>query len=56
MIETFELTEAQLDRAQDFLQSRVNCHIIHLLYDDLVDRYVLLADCDPPTATWIRLC
>jgi len=29
--------------------------IIHILYDDLLDHYIVIIDCDAPTATLLSL-
>ena len=53
---TFDYSEAQLDRCQDYVLARYNiARIIHILYDDLEDHYVVIIDCDAPTATLLSL-
>lgn len=56
MIYTFDYTESQLDRCQDHVYARYNItRIIHLLYDDLRDHYIVVIDCDAKTATLLCL-
>lgn len=53
---TFDYSEQQLDRCQDYVLARYNiARIIHLLYDDLLDHYIVIIDCDAPTATLLSL-
>ena len=56
MLYTFDYSETQLDRCQDYVLARYHiARIIHLLYDDLQDHYITVIDCDPPTATLLSL-
>lgn len=56
MLYTFDYSLEQLDRAQDYVYDRYNiARIIHLHYDDLLDHYITLIDCDPATATLLSL-
>ena len=56
MLYTFDYTLDQLDRCQDYVYERYNiARIIHILYDDLLDHYIVLVDCDPATATLLTL-
>ena len=56
MLYTFDYSLEQLDRAQDYVLDRYNiARIIHLHYDDLLDHYITLIDCDPATATLLSL-
>ena len=50
----WDLTLGQLERVQQLTFSGY-FHIIHILYDDLTDHYVVLAECDARTATWVAL-
>ncbi len=53
---TFDYSEQQLDRCQDYVLARYNiARIIHILYDDLLDHYIVIIDCDAPTATLLSL-
>ncbi len=53
---TFDYSLDQLDRCQDYVLARYNiARIIHLLYDDLLDHYIVVIDCDAPTATLLSL-
>lgn len=59
MLYTFELTEAQLDRVVDYLDSiyvaRPQEYILgvqHRLTDDLL---FVIVDCSEQTAVWLRL-
>lgn len=59
MIYTFEFTEPELDRVQDYLDGlyargshQYILGVQHRLYDDLV---FVLIECSPETAVWIRL-
>ena len=56
MLYTFDYSESQLDRCQDYVLARydIAC-IIRILYDDLQDHYITVIDCDPPTATLLSL-
>lgn len=51
----WDLTLTQLERVQDLRCFSGYFHIIHILYDDLTDHYVVLAECEPRIATWIEL-
>ena len=56
MLYTFDYSESQLDRCQDYVLQRYNiARIIHILYDDLADHYITVIDCDPKTATLLSL-
>jgi len=56
MLYTFDYSEDQLERCHDYVLAKHNiARIIHLLYDDLKDHYIVLVDCDPPTATLLSL-
>jgi hypothetical protein len=50
----WDLTLTQLERVQE-LRFSGYFHIIHILYDDLTDHYVVLAECEPRIATWVEL-
>jgi len=53
---TFDYSLDQLERCHDYVNTRHNiARIIHLLYDDLLDHYIVIIDCDPPTATLLGL-
>ncbi len=53
---TFDYALDQLDRCQDYVLARYNiARIIHLLYDDLLDHYIVIIECDAPTATLLSL-
>ena len=56
MLYTFDYSETQLDRCQDYVLARypIAC-IIRILYDDLEDHYITLIDCDAKTATLLSL-
>ena len=51
----WDLTLTQLERVQGLQCFSGYFHIIHILYDDLTDHYVVLAECEPRIATWIEL-
>jgi hypothetical protein len=56
MLYTFDYTLDQLDRCQDYVLARYNiARIIHLVYDDLLDHYIVIVDCDSKTATLLNL-
>ena len=56
MLYTFDYSLDQLDRCQDYVLARYNiARIIHILYDDLEDHYIVLVDCDAKTATFLSL-
>lgn len=56
MLYTFDYSESQLDRAQDYVLARYNiARIIHILYDDLTDHYIAVIDCDAKTALLLTL-
>lgn len=56
MLYTFDYTLEQLDRCQDHVYSGYTiARIIHILYDDLLDHYIVLVDCEPKTATFLSL-
>ena len=56
MLYTFDYDESQLLRCQDYVLARYDItRIIHLLYDDLLDHYIVVIDCDPATATLLSL-
>jgi len=56
MLYTFDYSESQLDRCQDYVLARYPiARIIHVLYEDLEDHYITLVDCDAPTATLLSL-
>jgi len=56
MLYTFDYSLEQLDRAQDHLYSGYTiARIIHIVYDDLQDHYIVLIDCDSKTATLLSL-
>ena len=56
MLYTFDYSETQLDRCQDYIYTRYNiARIIPILYDDLEDHYITLIDCDAKTATLLSL-
>ena len=56
MLYTFDYTLDQLDRCQDHLYTGFTiARIIHILYDDLRDHYIVLVDCEPKTATFLSL-
>lgn len=59
MLYTFELTESQLDRVDQYLQSRWAQHhreyilaVQHRVTDDLV---IVIVDCTEEAAVWITL-
>jgi hypothetical protein len=59
MLYTFELTELQLERVEDYLVSHFSNHhceyilgVQHHIMDDLV---FVIIDCTPETATYIHL-
>lgn len=54
-IYTWDLTLEQLNRVQELRSFRGYFHIIHILYDDLTDHYVVLAECDSKINTWVSL-
>jgi len=56
MLYTFDYSETQLDRCQDYVFARydIAC-IIRILYDDLEDHYITVIDCDAKTATLLSL-
>lgn len=54
-IYAWDFTEEQLLRVQGLAGFRGYFHIIHLLYDDLTDHYVVIAECEPRWATWVEL-
>jgi hypothetical protein len=56
MLYTFDYTLDQLDRCQDYVLARYNiARIIHLVYDDLLDHYIVIVDCDSKTAVFLSL-
>lgn len=56
MLYTFDYDESQLDRCQDYVLARYHItRIIHILFDDLRDHYIVVIDCDPATATLLSL-
>jgi len=56
MLYTFDYSLAQLDRCQDYVLDRYDiARIIHIQFDDLLDHYIALIDCDPATATLLSL-
>jgi hypothetical protein len=56
MLYTFDYSESQLDRCQDYIYTRYNiAWIIRILYDDLEDHYITVIDCDAKTATLLSL-
>ena len=58
MLLTLDLSLEQLDRVQDYIIPRADpllLRIIHILYDDLTDHYITLVECEPTTATFLRL-
>ncbi len=56
MLYTFDYSLEQLDRCQDYLNDSFSlARIIHILYDDLRDHYIVLVDCEPKTATFLSL-
>lgn len=54
-IYTWDLTLEQLNRVQDLKSFRGYFHIIHIMYDDLTDHYVVLAECEPRIASWVAM-
>ena len=52
---TLDYTFDQLDRLQDLIDSAQPIRIIHLLYEDTTDHYIVLVDCEPATYTWLLL-
>jgi len=54
-IYAWDLTLEQLNRVQDMTCFSGYFHIIHIMYDDLTDHYVVLAECDPRINTWVSL-
>ena len=56
MLYTFDYSLAQLDRCQDYVNARYDItRIIRILYDDLLDHYIVVIDCDAKTATLLSL-
>ena len=56
MLYTFDYSLAQLDRCQDLAYMGYTiARIIHIQFDDLLDHYIALIDCDPATATLLCL-
>jgi hypothetical protein len=56
MLYTFDYTLEQLDRCQDHVYTGYTiARIIRIRYDDLLDHYIVLVDCDPKTATLLSL-
>ena len=56
MLYTFDYSETQLDRCQDYVLARYPiARIIRILYDDLQDHYITVIDCDAKTATLLSL-
>jgi hypothetical protein len=56
MLYTFDYSLAQLDRCQDLVDTGYSiARIIHIVYDDLKDHYIVLVDCEPKTATFLSL-
>ena len=56
MLYTFDYSETQLDRCQDYVFARYPiARIIRILYDDLQDHYITVIDCDAKTATLLSL-
>ena len=56
MLYTFDYSESQLDRCQDYVLARYPiARIIRILYDDLQDHYITVIDCDAKTATLLSL-
>ena len=56
MFYTFDYTESQLDRCQDYVLTHYHItRIIHILFDDLRDHYIVVIDCDAKTATLLSL-
>lgn len=53
-IYTFEFTESALNRVTDEF-GYLNISIVCCLYDDSVDRYVTLIECEPRWATLLSL-
>ena len=56
-LHTSLVTLDNLDRIQDLsVSGRLNIRLIHVLWDDSVDRYVVLWEStDPRLTTWISL-
>lgn len=52
---TLDYSLDQLTRLQDRIDSAQPIRIIHLLYDDSDDHYIVLVDCDAVTYTWLLL-
>ena len=56
MLYTFDYSLDQLERCHDYLYTGFHiARIIHILYDDLKDHYIVLVDCDSKTATFLSL-
>jgi hypothetical protein len=58
MLLTLDLSLEQLDRVHDYILPRTDpllLRIIHILCDDLTDHYITLIECNPTTATFLRL-
>ena len=56
-IHSLVCTERHLLRVQDYVHDKEShlLRIIHVLWDDLYDRYIVLVDCDPATHTLLEL-
>ena len=56
MLYTFDYSLDQLDRCQDYVYAGYTiARIIHVQFDDLLDHYIVLIDCDSKTATFLSL-
>ena len=56
-IHTMICTEHTLNRVHDYTagHSHSIVRIIHTIWDDLYDRYIVLIECDAPTFTLLML-
>lgn len=56
MLYTFDYSLDQLDRCQDLVYMGYTiARIIRIQYDDLLDHYIVLVDCDSPTRVFLSL-
>ena len=56
MLYTFDYSLDQLERCHDYVYMGFDlARIIHLLYDDLRDHYIVIIDCDSKTAVFLSL-
>jgi hypothetical protein len=56
MLYTFDYSLAQLERCHDHLYTGADiARIIHLVYEDLLDHYIVVVDCDSRTAVFLSL-